>query len=589
MMTTTDADRRVFGPQPAEAEPAATRRERLAAEAAQRAARQDGEPENTALEEGSHADDRASRIGSPSTMVAAPATTAFAPIRGAGGARPPFDALVTPDAGSAPALTATSVIVGVGPSSSAAATATPAAETSLPRLALDDAQAPAIPVVIGTSRDDTLTVVGSAIAGLSAGVLFTMVLGLIPVGWLFFTSYVWFVFLYTALVLFRERGPAVVDRFWTVMLYSAGFAVVGTLGLVIGFTLISGQDVFSQIFDPASNQNVVERLHFFTQDMSGVGPLAALTDGGILHAIVGTLIQIGIAVSITVPLGLTTALFLAEVGGKFARLVRTVVEAMTALPSVVAGLFIYAAVIVAITREFNGFAASLAITVLMLPIMIRSADVVLRLVPGNLREAGLALGASRWAVVWQVVLPTVRSGLTTALILATAHGIGETAPVLLTAGVTSNLNFNPFSGPMVSLPLAALEFVKSSQNTMKARGFATAAVLLVLVLILFLIARKLGGQEPGKLTPGQRSALSIRSRKTAERMAGSAQVAAQQLATGRYTLVSPIPVPPGPLLTETARHADPYDRPRPETFIRPHADSPDTPDSPASPRTGEPS
>jgi phosphate transport system permease protein len=564
MMTTTDADRRVFGPQPAEAEPAATRRERLAAEAAQRAARQDGEPENTALEEGSHADDRASRIGSPSTMVAAPATTAFAPIRDARGARPPFDALVTPDAGSAPALPATSVIVGlgvgvgVGPSSSAAATATPAAETSLPRLALDDAQAPAIPVVIGTSRDDTLTVVGSAIAGLSAGVLFTMVLGLIPVGWLFFTSYVWFVFLYTALVLFRERGPAVVDRFWTVMLYSAGLAVVGTLGLVIGFTLISGQDVFSQIFDPASNQNVVERLHFFTQDMSGVGPLAALTDGGILHAIVGTLIQIGIAVSITVPLGLTTALFLAEVGGKFARLVRTVVEAMTALPSVVAGLFIYAAVIVAITREFNGFAASLAITVLMLPIMIRSADVVLRLVPGNLREAGLALGASRWAVVWQVVLPTVRSGLTTALILATAHGIGETAPVLLTAGVTSNLNFNPFSGPMVSLPLAALEFVKSSQNTMKARGFATAAVLLVLVLILFLIARKLGGQEPGKLTPGQRSALSIRSRKTAERMAGSAQVAAQQLATGRYTIAPPIPIPPHP-------------------------------DSPASPRSGEPS
>ncbi|WP_238592197.1 ABC transporter permease subunit [Leifsonia sp. ALI-44-B] len=487
MMTTTDADRRVFGPQPAEAEPAATRRERLAAEAARNPA-------------------------PPTTLLPAPLRV----------------------------------------------DRTPAAETSLPRLALDDAQAPAIPVIIGTSRDDTLTVVGSAIAGLSAGVLFTMVLGLIPVGWLFFTSYVWFVFLYTALVLFRERGPAVVDRFWTVMLYSAGFAVVGTLGLVIGFTLISGQDVFSQIFDPASNQNVVERLHFFTQDMSGVGPLAALTDGGILHAIVGTLIQIGIAVSVTVPLGLTTALFLAEVGGKFARLVRTVVEAMTALPSVVAGLFIYAAVIVAITREFNGFAASLAITVLMLPIMIRSADVVLRLVPGNLREAGLALGASRWAVVWQVVLPTVRSGLTTALILATAHGIGETAPVLLTAGVTSNLNFNPFSGPMVSLPLAALEFVKSSQNTMKARGFATAAVLLVLVLILFLIARKLGGQEPGKLTPGQRSALSIRSRKTAERMAGSAQVAAQQLATGRYTIAPPIPIPPRP-------------------------------DSPASPRSGEPS
>ena len=255
-----------------------------------------------------------------------------------------------------------------------------------------------------------------------------------------------------------------------------------------------------------------------------------------------------VSVAITVPLGLTTAVFLGEVGGRFARFVRTIVEAMTALPSVVAGLFIYAAVIIAITRQFNGFAAALAITVLMLPIMIRSADVVLRLVPGNLREAGLALGAGQWAVVWYVVLPTVRSGLTTAIILGTAHGIGETAPVLLTAGVTSNLNINPFSGPMTSLPLAALEFVKNSQNTMKARGFATAAVLLVLVLILFLIARKIGGQEPGKLTPVQRAKLGQRSRVTAARMARNSQ-----RATAARSLSSPVGEPE-PSRTELDPH-----------------------------------
>jgi phosphate transport system permease protein len=211
-------------------------------------------------------------------------------------------------------------------------------------------------------------------------------------------------------------------------------------------------------------------------------------------------------------LGLTTAVFLGEIGGRFARFVRTIVEAMTALPSVVAGLFIYATIILAITHENNGFAAALAITVLMLPIMIRSSDVVLRLVPGNLREAGLALGAGQWATVWHVVLPTVRSGLTTAIILATAHGIGETAPVLLTSGVTTYTNFNPFSGPMTSLPLAALEFVDMPQRTDVARGFATAAVLALLVIVLFAIARAIGGQEAGKITDRQAARLTIRSR-----------------------------------------------------------------------------
>lgn len=374
------------------------------------------------------------------------------------------------------------------------------------------------PVRTGVGRDDVLTLLASIGAALGIGLLLSVGLGVIGLGWAPIVSFAVFVLVYTVMVFLGNPGPAVRDKFWSIMLWSSGIIVVAALALVIGFTFIRGTNVFAQIFSADSDQNLWERLHFFTEDMGGVGPLSDLDEGGILHAIVGTLIQICIALVITIPLGLLTAVFLGEVGGKFARVVRTIVEAMTALPSVVAGLFIYSAIIIGITREPNGFAASLAITVLMLPIMIRSSDVVLRLVPGNLREAGLALGAGQWRVVWRVVLPTVRSGLVTAIILATAHGIGETAPVLLTSGITSNLNVNPFEGPMTSLPLQALEFVRSPQQTMIARGFATATTLLVLVLILFLLARALGGQDAGASSARQLQALARRSASTRRRI-----------------------------------------------------------------------
>jgi phosphate transport system permease protein len=151
-------------------------------------------------------------------------------------------------------------------------------------------------------------------------------------------------------------------------------------------------------------------------------------------------------------------------------------------------------VILVLGVEKSGFAAALAISVMMLPIMIRSADVVLRLVPTTLKEASIGLGASQWQTVRRVILPTSRSGLVTAIILATARGIGETSPVLLTSGFTAGLNLDPLHGPMVSLPLAIFQFVKSPEPTMIARGFGTAAVLMVLVLLLFFIARAIGGQ-----------------------------------------------------------------------------------------------
>jgi phosphate transport system permease protein len=378
------------------------------------------------------------------------------------------------------------------------ATVTP--RTTIPPLTAEPAR-----IRNGRSRHEVLAVVGAFVAAPAMGLLVGPVLGLVGMGWVPLISFVWFVVTYTTLVFLEEDGPSVRDRFWSVLLWSSGALVMAVLFLVIGYTLVRGQEVFRQL-DLSQLSN-----NFFTTDMGLTGPLAPLNEGGIFHALVGTLQQITIALIITVPLGTATAIYLNEVGGRFARLIRTVVEAMTALPSVVAGLFIYGSVIAVVTHEFNGFAAALSITVLMLPIMIRSADVVFRLVPGNLREAGLALGAGQWSVVRRVVLPTVRSGLTTAIILGTAHGIGETAPVLLTAGVTNNLNWNPFDGPQISLPLAALEFIKSPQPDMKARGFATAAFLMFVVLVLFVVARLIGGQRAGEATPRQLRRLNARS------------------------------------------------------------------------------
>jgi phosphate transport system permease protein len=379
--------------------------------------------------------------------------------------------------------------------------------TVLPRLDIPDLVTEPRRVRIAAPWRERLTAPGAVAAGVGLGMLVGPVLGLVGFGWVPLISFLWFLVLYLVMTRVAEDAPTAKDRFWSSLIWSAATVVTAVLALIITFVLERGWQVFKHLNWHHLNDT------FFTTDMGLTGPLDPITSGGILHAMVGTLEQITIALIFTVPLGIATALYLNEVGGKYARFVRTVVDAMTALPSVVAGLFIYGSVILLVTRQFNGFAASLAITVLMLPIMIRACDVVLRLVPGNLREAGLALGGGQWSVVRRVVLPTVRSGMTTAIILATAHGIGETAPVLLTAGITNNLNFNPFSGPQTSLPLAALIFVESPQPVMKARGFATAAALLLLVLILFLLARFAGGQAAGQISDRQRRRRAKRSRR----------------------------------------------------------------------------
>lgn len=320
------------------------------------------------------------------------------------------------------------------------------------------------------------------------------------------TAFVVFVALYAVVLRLDVDDLAMRDRVISTVIHGVAILFLFVLVVVVVFT-------FARALVIDSGLGPLLYANFFSRDMSRTGPLDPLTSGGILHAVAGTLIMIAIALAISVPLGIVCAVFLSEFPGRFARVVRTIVEAMTALPSIVAGLFIYATVILTLGFPRSGFAASLAITVMMMPIIIRSADVVLRLVPGSLKEAAYGLGAGRWRTVLRVVLPTARSGLTTAIILGTARGIGETSPVLLTAGATTFLNLNPFQGSMISLPLATFFFVRSPQPNEIARGFGAAATLMVLVLVLFIFARVLGGRGPGVLTTRQRRRSAARSRR----------------------------------------------------------------------------
>ncbi|WP_107433786.1 phosphate ABC transporter permease PstA [Streptomyces niveus] len=373
---------------------------------------------------------------------------------------------------------------------------------------------------------DVYAMLGAAAAALSlTALMFTRLLPFSGTVGFVVVAYVLFLALYGLLVSFDEDGPAVRDRIAAVVVQSLGLVMVTALAVVVIYTLWEGR-------------KALPHLNFFTEDMAEAGPLDPLTSGGILHAILGTLQQITIALAITVPTGLLCAVFLNEVPGRFARFVRTVVEAMTALPSIVAGLFIYATIILALGFDRSGFAASLALSVMMLPIIIRAADVVIRLVPGNLREAAYALGTSRWRTVWHVVLPTARSGLTTSVILGTARGVGETSPVLLTAGFTAEINGNPFEGPQLSLPLATFEFVKSPEPTMIARGFGTAAALMALVLLLFVIARVIGGRGPGQLTRRQEHRRVRASRQDAARFAARTSTAANAARTSSSSAAS---------------------------------------------------
>jgi phosphate transport system permease protein len=270
--------------------------------------------------------------------------------------------------------------------------------------------------------------------------------------------------------------PVVIDRLATAAIRLGARLVFGALAWTIGFVIFRGW-------------RTLHHIAFYTHTMAGILPQSSVNQGGVLHALVGSGIELTIATIITLPLGIMTAVYMTEVGGKLAQIVRTVIEAMTALPDLLAGLFIYTLLIIGLGFDRSGLAAALALSITMLPLVARSAEVALRVVPAGLRDAGVALGSTQWRTVLQVVLPTAAPGLATALIIAVARAVGETAPVLITSGASTFMNVNPVHNPMNSLPLFIYASLRSGEPNNIARGFGAAVLLLVVVVIFFVLIR----------------------------------------------------------------------------------------------------
>jgi phosphate transport system permease protein len=228
--------------------------------------------------------------------------------------------------------------------------------------------------------------------------------------------------------------------------------------------------------------------HFFTSDPTG----AFIGDpGGIKSALLGTIEIVGLATLISVPVGIGVALYLVEYGraGRFASVVRYFVDVMTGVPSIVFGLFVYITLVTGVLG--SGYAAwkgSVALALLMLPVVIRSAEVVLLLVPDSLREAALALGAPRWRIVLRVVLPTAAPGLVTGSLLAVARAAGETAPLLFTSAIVFGTTYT-LSGRMNSMPIQIFNDVGQASNVLVERAWGAALTLVALVLLVTLVAR----------------------------------------------------------------------------------------------------
>lgn len=230
-------------------------------------------------------------------------------------------------------------------------------------------------------------------------------------------------------------------------------------------------------------------LEFFTEDARGV-----INGGGAAQAVVGTLVITGTAALISVPIGIMAAIYLTEYGtGKLRRALTFFVDVMTGIPSIVAGLFAYALFELFFGPGIRlGVMGSVALSVLMIPIVIRSAEEVLKIVPNHLREAAYALGTPKWRTIVKIVLPTAFAGLVTGVMLATARIIGETAPLLVTTGVIDSINADPFNGRMQNLAVYAYNEYRSP-GVMKQdsydRAWAAALTLIAIVMILNVVAR----------------------------------------------------------------------------------------------------
>ncbi|HEY3318566.1 MAG TPA: phosphate ABC transporter permease PstA [Coriobacteriia bacterium] len=263
-------------------------------------------------------------------------------------------------------------------------------------------------------------------------------------------------------------------------LWLAGVVALVPLFLIVGYVLAKGV--------PALN------TAFFTE----TAPPPGVPGGGMSQAFAGTGIIVGIATALSVPLGVLTAVYLAEYGrGRFAVGVRFVAEILLSTPSIVAGAFIWALVVVAM-HAFSAIAGAIALTVLMWPIITRATEETLRLVPNELREGALALGSPRWKMVVRIVLPTAGSGILTAVMLAVARGFGETAPILLTSLGNDFMNTDPLQ-PTDAVPLRVYNYAQSAFPQWQTLAWGGAIMLLIAVLLLSIGARILSDRQRRRL------------------------------------------------------------------------------------------
>jgi phosphate transport system permease protein len=289
----------------------------------------------------------------------------------------------------------------------------------------------------------------------------------------------------TSTFAFITRGaPAAKDAFVSTLVSLGAVATVIPIGSILVTVIQKGF--------PGLHPRIL------TQDMSLATPTDAIEVGGVLHAVTGTLTLVVLALIMSVPIGILTALYLTEIKGKFAGPIRFLVQAMSGVPSIVAGLFILSAVLYPITKGYSALMGSLALAILMIPTIARTAEEVLLLIPNDLREAGTALGGTQWRTVAMIVLPAARSGLMTAVILGIARIAGETAPLLLLTGGGDKVNPNPFNGSVGSLPYYIWKSFNAGSPEAITRAWAGLLVLMILVLILFIAARALSTRKISK-------------------------------------------------------------------------------------------
>ncbi|QPZ37390.1 phosphate ABC transporter permease PstA [Paramicrobacterium chengjingii] len=306
-----------------------------------------------------------------------------------------------------------------------------------------------------------------AMAGATDGLNIT---GAVIVGALLFAA---LLFVSSLLIEGHRRAQ---DRLITTLVSAAFLVALAPLISLIATVIVNGSARFDATFFTWSMRNIV-----------GEG-------GGFLHAIIGTVLMTLTAAIISVPVGLLTSIYLVEYGrGALARAITFLVDVMTGIPSIVAGLFAYAAFALIFGPGTKiGLAGAISLAVIMIPVVVRSSEDMLKVVPNELREAALALGVPRWLMILKVVLPTAIAGITTGIMLAIARVIGETAPLLIAAGFTNNMNYNLLEGRMQSLPVAVYNSYVSQGVDAQSyldRAWAGALTLILIVMLLNIVAR----------------------------------------------------------------------------------------------------